>query len=156
MKYSGLKKLKNLLRFHARKIPTVKIDIFANAIMFTLALILTERYNFWWVTLNNVLTSSMEIIIPFSIKFGTFKKILRLPSFSHFLKFWSLIYIQIASNNHKKLMKTLSYTVNKIVPRYMTVSKWRMTLHCNSHDTLKSGSSIQTLLDCYVTVGMTF
>ena len=27
-----------------------------------------------------------------------------------------------------------------------------MTLHCNSHDTLKSGSKIQTLLDCYGSV----
>ena len=26
----------------------------------------------------------------------------------------------------------------------------RMILHCDSHDTLKSGSNIQTLLDCYV------
>ena len=26
----------------------------------------------------------------------------------------------------------------------------RVTLDCNSHDSLKSGSNIQTLLDCYV------
>ena len=38
------------------------------------------------------------IIIPFCIKFGLFKKILRSSSFSHFfLKFSFLIYIQMAS-----------------------------------------------------------
>ena len=36
-----------------------------------------------------------------------------------FFKFWFLIYIQIASNNHNKLMKTLSCTANKSVPRHM-------------------------------------
>ena len=36
-----------------------------------------------------------------------------------FFKFWFLLYIEIASNNHK-LMKTLSCTANKSVPRYMT------------------------------------
>ena len=28
------------------------------------------------------------------------------------------------------------------------VIQWRMTLHCNSHDTMKSESNIQTSLDC--------
>ena len=37
-----------------------------------------------------------------------------------FFKFWFLIYIQIASNNHNKLMKKLSCTANETVPWYMT------------------------------------
>ena len=45
--------------------------------------------------------SSIGIIIPFRIKFDPFN-------------------IQIASNNHNELLKTLSCTANKSVPRYTT------------------------------------
>ena len=45
-------------------------------------------------------------------------------------------------------MKTLSGTANKIVPSYMTY--YSEGWHCNSHDTFKSGSNIETLFDCYV------
>ena len=45
-----------------------------------------------------------------------------------FFEFWFLIYIQIASNNHNKLMKTLSCTANKSVPRYMMY--YREGWHC--------------------------
>ena len=51
--------------------------------------------------------------------------------------------------NYNKLMKTLSCTANK-GSEERGVLQWRMTFHCHSHDTLKSGSKIQTLLDCYV------
>ena len=46
-----------------------------------------------------------------------------------FLKFWFLVYIQIASNNHNKLRKTLSCTVNKSVLRYMTYYTRSMTYY---------------------------
>ena len=46
-----------------------------------------------------------------------------------FFKFWFLIYIQIASNNHNKLMKTLRCTANKSVPRYITYYSLNLTVH---------------------------
>ena len=44
-------------------------------------------------------------------------------------------------------MKTLNCTANKC-SKVHDVIQWRMTLHCNSHDTMKSWSNIQTSLDC--------
>ena len=95
--------MKNLLRFHAGKIPAIRINTFANALY--VHTLLPERNTSWWMTFKNAITSSIGIIIPCC---------------TSFLKFWFLIYIQIASNNHNKLMKTLSCTANKSVPRYMT------------------------------------
>ena len=76
-----------------------------------------------------------EWLISFCIEFA-------LSSFSYFL---NLIYLQIASNNHKKLLKTLSYTANKSVPRYMTY--YSEGWHCIAILTILR--NIQTF-DCYV------
>ena len=47
-------------------------------------------------------------------------------------------------------MKTLNCAANKSAydVKVHDVLQWRMTLHCNSHDTVESGSNIQTSLHC--------
>ena len=67
-----------------------------------------------------------------------------------FFEFWFFMYIQIALNNHNKLMKTLGCTANKSTPRYMTYH--REGWHCIAILVIlqKAGSNIQTALDCYV------
>ena len=56
------------------------------------------------------------------------------------------MYIQIASNNHNKLMKTLSCNAKKVFQ-----GTWRIKVkNDNSNDTLKLGYNIQTSFDCYV------
>ena len=134
--------MKNLLRLLAGKIPVVRINTFVKALNWKIYLLVSdfkkrhsEQHRNNYSILHKIwpVQEKIEIVLIFS-----------------FFKFWFLIYIQIASNNHDKLMKTLSCTVNKSVPRYMPYYYWRMILHCNSHDTLKLGSNIWTLLDCYV------
>ena len=46
----------------------------------------------------------------------------------------------------------MSWTANKIVPSYKTYLQWRMKLHCNSHDTLKSWSSWSSYMYIYIYV----
>ena len=136
--------MKKLLRLHAGKIPVVRINTLANALMFTL---LIEKYTFWWVTLtqrNAPQRKRNNYFIPHRI-FPVQERI-EIVLFSSFFKFWFLMYIQIASNNHNKLMKTLSYNAKKVFQ-----GTWRIKVkNDNSNDTLKLGYNIQTSLDCYV------
>ena len=136
--------MKKLLRLHAGKIPVVRINTLANALMFTL---LIEKYTFWWVTLtqrNAPQRKRNNYFIPHRI-FPVQERI-EIVLFSSFFKFWFLMYIQIASNNHNKLMKTLSCNAKKVFQ-----GTWRIKVkNDNSNDTLKLGYNIQTSLDWYV------
>ena len=136
--------MKKLLRLHAGKIPVVRINTLANALMFIL---LIEKYTFWWVTLtqrNAQQRKRNNYFIPHRI-FPVQERI-EIVLFSSFFKFWFLMYIQIASNNHNKLMKTLSCNAKKVFQ-----GTWRIKVkNDNSNHTLKLGYNIQTSLDYYV------
>ena len=95
IKYSGLRNWKICWGFTQEKFLSSESILSLSPYVHTL---LTERHNFWWVTLKNAIPSSKGIIVLVHRKFGSFKKILRFSSFSYLFLF---LILNIYSNSVK-------------------------------------------------------
>ena len=105
--------MKILLKFHAGKIIVVRINTFANVRMLTLCELEDIPFSGWFK--KNAIRSSIDIIIPFRVKFGPLKKRSKSSSFSYLFLILTLhIYSNSVNISEYRVFRNKIFRLKKV------------------------------------------